>query len=682
MGVLKPNTAINSENAKSGNFQLRILDKDALKLHLLNLKRGTTMLNYKINNKIIPPSLDSIKVLGARGALIDKFLEERLLTDNALATAYKEAEDAFENQLDDKTAVGLWQGEFWGKQMISASRAARYLGSDKLRAIIEKSAKLLMSHQRADGYLGTYKDSSRVFPPTEEEAIKAIGFPALWNWNIWCRKYTLWAMLEIHLLLGNKETLISSVGMADYLIRELESLGVEPADTGTFNGVATCSIMKPMLILYRLTGDEKYLNFCKKIADRWENADIMPGLIANSLSGKRIREWYPDSDKWAKAYETMSCFDGLLELYRITGEEKYLTASECFFDIIIEHERNLLSSVAFNDVFGDAAYDLNCMTEPCDVIHLMRLCYELYLLTGKTKFIDAFEDAAVNALFASAFKDGLWGARALRTSGRHMVARIQADMIHNHCCVNNMPRGLLNFAEGVMMTDGDSLIINIYTDFEGSIKVGNNNVTVKMHGDGMLDEKTTVEISGEINTLNVKLRAPYWSEKTTVNVNGTILEEQNGYFLFTADAPATITAEFSTPVKVIEITSHPTLGDLPWKEVRWISKSDDTHPLYKYLSAEPDQYLRGKACIIKKGAMLLCRTKLIGNTEEEMFGGLNLTPEYNCAKCERLSSHDGINAEFKLTLSNGENTLTYTVCDYASGTNIMTEDKKLFSIYF
>ena len=80
--------------------------------------------------------------------------------------------------------------------------------------------------------------------------------------------------------------------------------------------------------------------------------------------------------------------------------------------------------------------------------------------------------------------------------------------------------------------------------------------------------------------------------------------------------------------------------------------------------------------------MLLCRTKLIGNTNEEMFGGLTLTPEYKCAKCERLDSHDGINAEFRLTLSDGENTVEYTVCDYASGTNIMTEDKKLFSIYF
>ena len=640
------------------------------------------MISYKIQNKISRAALDSIRVGGYYGDSIDTFLEGRVTSEYAQKVAYKEAEDAFVNQLDDKTAAGLWQGEFWGKWILSACRAAKYLNSDDLRNFIHNGAKKLMTLQRADGYLGTYKNSSYVFPPSEEEAIKALGFPARWNWNIWCRKYTFWGMLEAYDLIGDKDILNCARGIADHLIGELDVLEVELGDTGTFNGLASCSIMKPMLILYRITEDEKYLKFCKGVADRWENSDIMPGLIANSLSGKRIREWYPDSDLWAKAYEMMSCFDGLLELYRVTGEDKYLTATREFFDMLMVHEKNLLSSVAFNDVFGDAAYDLNCMSEPCDVIHLMRLAHELFLITGDVKYMDEFEDSAYNALFASIFKDGLWGARALRTSGRHMVARIQADMVHNHCCVNNMPRGLLNFAEGVMMIDGNSLIINIYTDFEGNIKVGENNVTVKMRGDGILDEKAAIEISGVTTNLNVKLRAPYWSEKTTVRVNGSILKANDGYFTFTAASSCTVTAEFVAHVKVIEITSHPTLGDLPWEKERWISKSDDTHPLYKYISAYPDQYLEGKACIIKKGAMLLCRTKLIGNTEEEMFGGLTLTPEYKCTKCERLTSHDGINAEFKLTLSDGENTVEYTVCDYASGTNIMTEDKKLFSIYF
>ena len=329
------------------------------------------MIEYKIKNKYSATPLDSVKMKGYVGSLFEKFFYGRIFSDYAKYEVYPEAENAFKSQIDGESCVGIWQGEYWGKFMISAARVARYTHSDELRDFIRRGAEKLMSYQRPDGYLGTYKNSAQIFPPSKEEALAATGKTNLWNWNIWCRKYTLWGMLECYMLLCDEKMLKSSIGMADYLIDELETLGVELGETGTFEGVASCSILKPMLILYRLTENVKYLNFALRIASRWENADIKPGIIANALSGKRIREWYPDSNKWAKVYETISCFDGIVELYRITGEEKYLTASKCYWDILVDHEYNPLFSVGFNDVFGDAAYDVNCATEPCDVLHFI-----------------------------------------------------------------------------------------------------------------------------------------------------------------------------------------------------------------------------------------------------------------------------------------------------------------------
>ena len=642
------------------------------------------MIEYKVKNKIESAALEDVRVGGYHGALMESFFEGRIMSKDAREVVYKEAEDAFKYQRDDESGVGIWQGEYWGKWIISAVRAARYNASAELREFIRVGAKKLITYQREDGYLGTYKNSGLVFPSTMEEGMAALGVAVEWNWNIWCRKYTLWGMLEAYGLLGDREMLDSAVGMADYLINELESLGVSPGETGTFKGLPSCSIMKPMLILYRITENKKYLDFCIKIADRWENPSIMPGLIANSLSDKRIREWYPDSNKWAKAYEMMSCFDGLTELYRVSGEQKYLVATERFFDMLMKHERNLLSSVAFNDVFGDAAYDLNCMTEPCDVIHLMRLAHELFALTGKAKYMDTFEQAAYNALFASAFKDGLWGARALRTAGRHMAVLTQAKMLHNHCCVNNMPRGLLNFAESAVMTDGESLYINLYTDFEGKIKVGEKTVCVKIGGDYLGCGRVSITLSGFVGELCIKLRIPEWCRSYKIIAGGCEFRESSEFYLLTVKhAPCEITAEFDAPVEIKEVSSHPTLGDLPWKERRWISGvGADADELSAYISADPKQYIRGKACVIHKGPLLLCRTKLIGNSEEEMFGEQRLTSEYSCIACERIEPPKGINVCFKLSFSNGKDTLDYTVCDYASGTNIMTKDTKLFSIYF
>ena len=122
----------------------------------------------------------------------------------------------------------------------------------------------------------------------------------------------------------------------------------------------------------------------------------------------------------------MSCYDGIIELYRVTGEEKYLKASEAFYNILLKYEQNVLFSVAYNDVFAGATRDINAITEPCDIIHFMRVCYELYTLTNNSKYMDSFEFAFYNAFLASSFKDGKWGARGARSCGRHFTATMQA----------------------------------------------------------------------------------------------------------------------------------------------------------------------------------------------------------------------------------------------------------------
>ena len=646
------------------------------------------MVEYKVKNKFKSVPMDKVKMNGYVGELFDKFFYGRIFSDYAKNEVYPEAENAFKNQIDGQTCVGIWQGEYWGKFMISAARVARYTHSKELCDFIRNGAKKLIGYQREDGYLGTYKNSAQLFPPTEEEARAATGRGNLWNWNVWCRKYTLWGMLECFTLLGDKDFLKSAIGMADYLINEIEGLGIELGETGTFAGVASCSILKPMLILYRLTANERYLNFALKIAKRWENADIKPGLIANALSGKRIREWYPDSNKWAKAYETMSCFDGIIELYRVTGEKMYLDAAEAYWDILVKHEYNSLFSVGFNDVFGDAAYDINCASEPCDVLHFMRLCYELFLLTGDIKYMDKFELAASTPLIASTYKNGRWGARALRGQGRHLTATLQAGFTRNHCCVNNMPRGIMNFIEAGVMTDGECVMINLYTPLDARIETDKGAVLVHISGEYLSDCRAKIELTFDGEAVPVKLRVPEWSKVGTVTVGDTAYTVSHGYFTFTPSGKTeAVTVAFDDTVRVVELTSHPERGDIEWKKDRWVSASW-TAPVTdsaagEFVSADPETFIESdRACILVRGASILCRTKLIGNTEEEMFGDRRLTAAYKCVACERIYTPSDVNTELILTFTDGENEIKYHVADYATGTNVMTLDKHFFSIYF
>ena len=137
------------------------------------------------------------KFHGHMGDYIDRISEQRILNEKNWDTIYPEIEKAFELREDDKNypELGRWRGEFWGKYMLSVVAAARYYESEELKKRITKAVNGFLQHQEENGYLGTYQHS---------------GFVIGNNWNVWCRKYTLWGLLECYGLLGDEKILTAA----------------------------------------------------------------------------------------------------------------------------------------------------------------------------------------------------------------------------------------------------------------------------------------------------------------------------------------------------------------------------------------------------------------------------------------------------------------------------------------
>lgn len=637
------------------------------------------MKKYIQNDLFTAAKLEDVRVKGKIGNLMDTFFQERVLSDFAQDTIYQEAENAFRTKSDDESLVGLWQGEFWGKWIISAVRVCKYYQDKKLKTFLLQAAHNLIELQREDGYLGTYKESLNVFAPNPADTIPIIGWPCNWNWNIWCRKYTLWGLLEIYLLTEDSDILHGAIRMADHLLKELKENNIDIVNTGTFCGLPSCSIMKPLLILYRLTENNTYLDFCLGIAEHWERDK--PGLIVNSLAGKNTKEWYDDIDSWTKVYESLSCFDGLLELYRVTGERKYLKATECFYDILEKCEKNLLFSIGYNDQYRNAADELNAITEPCDVIHYIRVCSELFKLTGKVKYLDSMELCYYNAMLASPCKDGKWGARTVRGACRQEYAHNQANMKHHHCCVNNIPRGLLNAAECAVMTNDNELLINLYHCYEATVTLGKKRVTVRTEGDFVADSRAKIHVN---HTVDVTLRIPSWTKQATVIVNGIPNKAKAGLFRIKSaditvnntDCPLVLEVIFDNSVHIKPFTKPiPQHNTDDWQYQRWAKRNEFERILGRTFQNSP-------RCVLQKGAILLCRSKLIGNTAEEMFDGDNLIDSgYKCT-LEKCKTDADVQAQWIATFSNGEKTFRTKVCDYPFAANIEQNDTEYFSIYF
>ncbi len=92
-------------------------------------------------------------------------------------------------------------------------------------------------------------------------------------------------------------------------------------DAGWHMGMAPTSVLEPMVLLYRLTGEPRYLDFCRYILARWEHPKG-PKIVSTLLSAGRV-----DKVGNAKAYEMLSCLNGVLEFYRTVGDSRFLDAA-------------------------------------------------------------------------------------------------------------------------------------------------------------------------------------------------------------------------------------------------------------------------------------------------------------------------------------------------------------------
>ena len=620
-----------------------------------------------VQNKLNPPLLSNLSLKGPIADQMDIFLHERVLSDFAKNVIYQETEDKFRLREDDEHVVGMWRGEFWGKWVISACRVAQYKHDEELKKFLLQAALRLIATADENGYIGTYKNPLNVFSPDPEAARAAVGWPSKWNWNIWCRKYTLWGLMEVYELTGDERVLQGAVRTTDQMISMLKENGIRLGATGTFSGLPSGSILKPMLLLYRATEEPKYLDFCLEIAKDWNREDnLCPNLIKNGLKNIPVHTWYEAPETWAKAYEMMSCLDGLLELYRVTGNEDYFVSVKNIYDQLKKHESNAVFSVGFNDLFLGAARWDNACSEPCDVLHFMRVSYELYTLTGNPEYMDTFEQAFLNPFLAASFADGKWGARAVRTAGRHQVATFQSSMNHSHCCVNNMPRGYMNACQAFALQGAEGIYINLYTGFSCRFE----GVKLEIGGSYLADGKAEISVEAQQET-TLFLRLPVWSRET--QVNGRVTTGRGCYLPFPVPAGKTvISLQFDMNPRLREMEKAPLPlqpDDLPFR--RFLQGNDIPAEIMIW---------NQKASLLY-GPLLLTRSKKIGSTEEEMFQSPSI-----CGKGYDVqvfpAENGNVRNAYRAVFSRGGDQQEMLLCDYATGTNDWSEnDPKLFHIY-
>ena len=457
----------------------------------------------------------SARLTGYLGHRLDLSYENRILAQDP---------DRLIAPFRNRTETSCWQSEFWGKWFTSAVLAYRYRPEARLKTVLDKAVESLLATQSPDGYIGNYAPDRH-----------------LQSWDIWGRKYCMLGLLAYYDLTKDQKALDATRRLANHLMLELKQKQASIIRLGNHRGMAATSILEPICLLYARTGEKQYLDFANEIVNQWESPDgpqliSKAGVDVASRFPKPQKNWY-GWEQGQKAYEMMSCYEGLLELYRLTGEEKYLRAVESTWNNIKETEINIAGSGSSVECWfhgrDHQAEPVYHYQETCVTATWIRLSQQLLRLTGQVKYADAIEQTYYNALLGALRPDGSDWAKYTPLSGQRLEGSEQCGMGLN-CCNASGPRALYTLPFTAVMENNSGMQVNFFAEGSYSLKTPDGN-RVELRQETNYPASGIIKLSMTLEkpeAFSVKIRVPGWSSRMNIKVNEKDLNEGKAGSLF------------------------------------------------------------------------------------------------------------------------------------------------------
>ena len=457
----------------------------------------------------VPSGADVLKSPDIRDIRLKGYVADRMdgcIRRHVAATDAMYLADVFRHH----TETDRWQTEFWGKWMHSAAPFWTYTRCPRLRAAMDESASAVLSAQQADGYIGNY--------PAGQRSGRC--------WDVWGNKYTMLGLLHHHAATGSADSLRGAERLAEYLMGVFGPGKKSIAESGNFRGMPSCSALEPVVWLYRVTRNARYLEFARYIVSEMDadggarllkDADVP---VASRITDGTVR------GSALKSYEMMSCCQGLLDFFDVTGESRCLDAVRKTAESIRTTEVNLAGGASSSEQWYNGAkrqiYPHVFQQETCVQTTWMRLAGKLLRETGNPVWADELEKTFYNAYLASLSPDNATFTQYCPLTGTRSKGAYHCRM-HTNCCNANGPRGFLAFLENMLLVDGDRVCMNFYASGSQAARLADGTraefETFTLYpADGRIEIRNQTT---ERRRFTLALRIPGWGSSAEVAVNGT-----------------------------------------------------------------------------------------------------------------------------------------------------------------
>lgn len=328
--------------------------------------------------------------------------------------------------------------------------------------------------------------------------------------------------------------------------------------------------------LYKVTGDEKYLNMAKYFVEE----------TGRGTDGHRLNAYSQDHKPILQQDEIVGHAVRAGYLYSGVADVAALMHDTAYFHALTRLWENLVSKKLFitggmgsrpqGEGFGPN-YELNNHTnycETCASIANVYWNYRMFLATGEAKYMDVLERALYNGVISgvSLSGDKFFYDNPLESMGEHERQR----WFGCACCPGNVTRFMASVSNYVYATQGNDIYVNLYIQGKSEMKTADNQVQLVQTTGYPWEGKVSIQVKPEKESeFAVRLRIPGWlqstpvasdlyaytapAEKYTLKVNGSTVKPAEG------DGYATIVRTWK-PDDVIEL-------ELPM-EVRRVKAND------------------------------------------------------------------------------------------------------------
>lgn len=396
-----------------------------------------------------------------------------------------------------------WAGEFVGKYLISAVQALRMSNDERLQNQVKAVVAEFISTQAEDGYLGPFPQSERL----------------LKHWDLWGHYHALLALALWHEHSGDPAALIAARKAADLVCKTYLDTGRRVFDAGDHE--MNMAILTGMVMMHRLTGEERYLIMAREVEKDWERAGDYLGTAARGL------EFYQTPrPRW----ESLHDLQGLVELWRVTGEARYRDAFIHHWRSIRRWDRRNTGGFSSGEQATGNPFAPTAI-ETCCTVAWMALTLDYLRLTGEIAAADELEFSTLNAGIASQHPSGRWwtyntpmdGAR--EASAHSIVFQARPGTPELNCCSVNGPRILGMLSEWSLMSDGAGLVLNWLGAGRFTAKLADGtNVTITSARDAWHHGATSWRIESSAGKeISIRFRIPGWAIKPTLKLNGAAI---------------------------------------------------------------------------------------------------------------------------------------------------------------